>query len=56
MNLLGSAPGPVVTGWIADQSGLQSAMKFVPLLCVVSAVAYAIGANCYQVDRRRLHR
>jgi predicted MFS family arabinose efflux permease len=55
MNLLGSAPGPVVIGWIADQSSLQTAMKFLPLLCFVSAVTFAVGANFYEVDRRRLH-
>ena len=55
MNLLGSAPGPVVIGWIADQSSLQTAMKFLPLLCLMSAVAFAVGANFYEVDRRRLH-
>jgi len=55
MNVLGYAPGPVVTGWIADQSSLQLAMKFVPVLCLVSATAYAIGANLYEADRRRVH-
>ncbi len=55
MNLLGSAPGPIVTGWIADQSNLLTALKFVPLVSVVSVVAFAIGANFYEADRRRLH-
>ena len=55
MNLLGSAPGPVVIGWIADQSSLQTAMKFLPLLGLVSAVAFAVGAKFYEADRRPLH-
>ena len=55
MNLLGSAPGPIVTGWIADQSSLLTALQFVPLVSLVSVVAYVVGANFYEADRRRLH-
>jgi MFS family permease len=55
MNLLGSAPGPVVIGWIADRSGLQAALEFLPLPCLVSAVAFALAANYYEADRRSLH-
>jgi len=55
MNVLGNAPGPIVTGWIADQSTLLSALQFLPLLCLVSAVAFAFGANFYETDRQRLH-
>lgn len=55
MNLLGGAPGPVVTGWIADQSSLHTAFSVIPLLCLLSACAFAAGANFYEADRQRLH-
>lgn len=55
MNLLGGAPGPVVTGWVADQSSLLTAFQFIPLLCLVSAAAFAMGAKFYEGDRHQLH-
>lgn len=55
MNVLGAAPGPIVIGWIADQSSLQTAMSLLPIPCAASALAYAIGASFYEADRRRLH-
>ena len=55
MNVLGSAPGPTVIGWIADRSGLHAALQLLPLPCLVSAIAFAIAANYYEADKRRLH-
>jgi MFS family permease len=54
-NLLGLAPGPFLIGWIADHTSLQTAMKFVPLVGMLSAALYFIGAKTYEEDRRRVH-
>ncbi len=54
-NLLGLAPGPLLTGWVADLSSLQTALQLVPLVGVLAAAAYTIGARSYLSDRVRLH-
>ena len=53
-NLLGLAPGPLLTGWIADHSSLQTAMQFVPVVGQLAAAAYFIGAKSCEEDRHRL--
>ena len=37
-NFLGLAPGPIVTGWLADQSGLVDAFRWLPLASIASAL------------------
>jgi MFS family permease len=54
-NLLGLAPGPLLTGWVADYASLQTALQLVPLTGVLAAVAYSVGARSYVADRARLH-
>jgi MFS family permease len=39
-NLLGLAPGPVITGMIADQSSLPDAFKIVPSLGLIACAAF----------------
>ncbi|WP_432168614.1 MFS transporter [Streptomyces sp. bgisy031] len=53
-NLLGLAPGPAVTGMLADHLGLRGALQVAPLAGILSAVAFAIGRRHYERDRRRL--
>ena len=55
MNVLGSAPGPVVAGWIADTSDLHTALEWVPIVLFVSTAAFALGAASYAADRQRLN-
>lgn len=52
-NLLGLAPGPVVTGMLADAFGLHAALQLVPLVSLVSAVIFLFGLRSYQRDMRR---
>lgn len=53
-NLLGLAPGPFVTGMIADRIGLLGTMQLIPLVAVAAAAAFAIGRRHYADDLRRL--
>ncbi|WP_224788811.1 MFS transporter [Pandoraea terrae] len=53
-NLLGLAPGPFVTGVVADRVGLLGALQWIPLMALLAAVAFAIGRSNYSNDLRRL--
>jgi MFS family permease len=53
-NLLGLAAGPIVTGIIADRLGLETAMKYVPLVAVAAIIALLIGRSVYPASLRRL--
>jgi len=53
-NLLGLAPGPFVTGVIADRIGLLGALQLVPLTGICAAVCFAIGRKYYAADLQRL--
>ncbi|WP_406423036.1 MFS transporter [Streptomyces sp. NBC_00873] len=53
-NLLGVAPGPAVTGMLADHWGLLGALRIVPLVALVACAAFVIGAFSYEKDLRRL--
>jgi enoyl-CoA hydratase/carnithine racemase len=53
-SLLGLAPGPAVTGVLADRVGLLGALQVVPLISVASCAAFAVGKRYYEHDRRRL--
>jgi MFS family permease len=54
-NLLGLAPGPFVTGMIADRSSLLDAMQVIPFVSVAAAAAFAVGRRYYAGDLRRLN-
>lgn len=53
-NLLGLAPGPFVTGLLADRLGLMGAMQFVPLFALAACAAFAVGKRNYAVDLKRI--
>lgn len=50
-NLLGLAPGPIVTGALADRMGLVPALQLLPLAGIASAVVLLIGVRYLQRDR-----
>jgi MFS family permease len=53
-SLLGLAPGPAVTGALADRFGLLGALRIVPLVAVAATVAFLIGRHRYERDLLRL--
>jgi MFS family permease len=53
-NLLGLAPGPIVTGLLADHVGLQTALRLIPWVGLVSGAAFLACAAGYQRDADRL--
>ncbi|MFD3473570.1 MFS transporter [Streptomyces sp. NPDC058695] len=46
-SLLGLAPGPAVTGMLADRLGLDGALRLVPLIAIVASLAFALGRRHY---------
>lgn len=46
-NLLGMAPGPLVTGYIADRIGLPGALQLVPVAAALATVMFTIGKRNY---------
>lgn len=53
-SLLGLAPGPVLTGVVADHVGLPSALQLLPLVGLMSATAFWIGRRHYVRDLGRV--
>ncbi|MER5468152.1 MFS transporter [Streptomyces sp. NPDC002935] len=53
-SLLGLAPGPAVTGALADHMGLLGALRVIPLTAVAATVAFLIGRHFYERDLSRL--
>lgn len=53
-NLLGLAPGPLVTGALADRIGLLGALQIVPCMSLAALVAFAIGRSRYVRDLSRI--
>ncbi|MFJ5775636.1 MFS transporter [Streptomyces sp. NPDC093094] len=53
-SLLGLAPGPAVTGALADRLGLLGALRVVPLVALAATVAFLIGRRRYEGDLLRL--
>ncbi|SAL14349.1 transport protein [Caballeronia peredens] len=53
-NLIGLAPGPLVTGAIADRIGLLGALQLVPLVSVAAMLAFAVGRSRYSRDLSRI--
>ncbi|HKU00183.1 MAG TPA: MFS transporter [Paraburkholderia sp.] len=51
-NLIGLAPGPLVTGFIADRIGLVGALQAAPLVALVAAFAFALGKRRYGAGLR----
>ncbi|MFJ3961042.1 MFS transporter [Streptomyces sp. NPDC090036] len=53
-SLLGLAPGPAVTGMLADRLGLLGALRLVPLVAIAATAAFLVGRRRYTSDLRRL--
>jgi MFS family permease len=53
-NLLGLAPGPFLTGVIADKVGLHNALQMIPLTAFAAAVAFVIGKRYYAEGVKRI--
>ncbi|MFM6950705.1 MAG: MFS transporter [Novosphingobium sp.] len=49
-NLLGLAPGPILTGRIADAIGLADAFRLLPLPCLLAALAFGMMRQSYLAD------
>ncbi len=54
-NLLGLAPGPFLTGVVADKVGLHGALQLIPFMALLAAVAFSVGKASYANDLRRLN-
>lgn len=55
-SLLGMAPGPFVTGLVADHIGLHGALEVLPCVTLVSMLAFALGKRHYAGDFERARR
>jgi hypothetical protein len=53
-NLLGLAPGPYLTGVLADHLGLLGALRLIPLVSLAAAAVFAFAHNRYLADVARL--
>lgn len=49
-NLIGLAPGPILTGRLADAIGLAGAFRLLPLSCLAAAIAFAALQRSYLSD------
>jgi MFS family permease len=52
-NFLGLAPGPILTGRIADSLGLDAALSFLPLASLAAAAVLLLGRLSYPSDLAR---
>ncbi|POR47957.1 putative MFS family arabinose efflux permease [Paraburkholderia eburnea] len=55
-SLLGMAPGPFVTGFVADHIGLHGALHVLPCVALVSMLMFALGRRHYAGDLERAGR
>ncbi|MGW4170261.1 MFS transporter [Streptomyces chartreusis] len=53
-SLLGLAPGPAITGILADRTSLLDALQVIPLVALAATVAFVIGRHHYERDLRRI--
>lgn len=53
-NLLGLAPGPLLTGVLADHIGLDRAFQLIPLLSILASLVFIYARRHYHNDMRRL--
>jgi MFS family permease len=51
-NLIGLAPGPILTGRIADGIGLAEAFRLLPIPCLLAALTFAAMRRSYLSDLR----
>lgn len=52
-NLLGLAPGPFVTGALADRVGLLGAFQLIPLISLAAAAVFLFARRHYLADLHR---
>ncbi|MNJ18982.1 L-galactonate transporter [compost metagenome] len=53
-NILGLAPGPLVTGMLADALALDHAFQLIPLMAIASALVFWYGKRHYHRDIGKL--
>jgi len=49
-NFLGLAPGPIVTGWLADRLGLLGALQWLPLASLAAALVFLCARRSSRAD------
>jgi MFS family permease len=49
-NFLGLAPGPILTGWLADQVGLLEALRWLPLASVAATLVFLCARQSSRAD------
>jgi MFS family permease len=52
-NLLGLAPGPFITGALADRLGLDVAFQIIPLISLAAALVFGVVRHNYGADLER---
>ena len=50
-NAFGLAPGPIVTGWLADRIGLAGALQWLPLASVAAAFVFIFAMPSWRTKR-----
>ena len=53
-NLIGMAPGPFLTGAVADRIGLLGALQWMPVAGLAAAGVFALGRRHYDRDLQRI--
>ena len=51
-NVLGLAPGPILTGALADARGLDHALQLMPLVALAAAACFLIASRHYLAELR----
>jgi hypothetical protein len=49
-NFLGLAPGPILTGWLADQISLLGALRLLPLASIAAALVFLAARQSSRVE------
>jgi sugar phosphate permease len=49
-NMLGLAPGPILTGHLADRIGLLDALRLLPLAGLLAAAAFSLARHSYRKE------
>ena len=49
-NLIGLAPGPIITGWLADKVSLHVAFQMLPIMGLCAAASFALARQSYLAD------
>jgi MFS family permease len=49
-NAFGLAPGPIVTGWLADRIGLLGALQLLPAASLAAALTFYLASRGTQTE------